>query len=242
MIQTAGLSDDASQILINNLNPQTQVGAQGVSIDDLAGDRVTLYLRLFDESGSMAINTMAVIQAANEQLAALAASGDGDSILMSTWTFNTASKVLYGYQALADVPQMDTNSYNPDGGTALFQAVLDGLTSLVSYAQSLLQTGVSVKIVVVIFSDGDDNANTARAQDVKKVVESLLQKELYTFAFVAFGINGIPVAQQIGVPNVMNVGATAHDIRLALGTVSKSVIRASQTVINANSAGGFFTP
>src|ERR1043166_1894040 len=83
-----GLSAQTIDVLVNNLTPITAAGAAGTSIDDLAGDEVTLYVRVIDATGSMQRFAPVVIEAGNDQLDALASSKAADSILMSTVFFN----------------------------------------------------------------------------------------------------------------------------------------------------------
>lgn len=242
--QDEGLSSAAVGILVNNLNATTIAGAQGASVDDLAGDEATLYVRIGDQSGSMARFRDVVIEAANDQLDALAGSKAGDSILMSTWVFNDRPSLLHSYLSLDKVPRMDRNSYDPDGSTALYAATLDAITSAVAYAQTLRDAGIRVKVVIVIISDGEDNASgNISVTKVKTVIEDLLRQEIYTVAFVAFGTEGKKIAASMGIPsaNVLDESADAHSIRLALNTVSKSVIRASQTVIGQQGSQSFFS-
>src|SRR5687768_7887311 len=125
-----GLSANAAGILVNNLNTNTVAGAQGTSVDDLSGDEVTLFVELLDMTRSMSSHRDTVIQAYNEHLKALADSKASDSILMSTWLFNTKSTLRHGYLPLVDVPSLDRASYNPDDMTALYDAILDAFTGL----------------------------------------------------------------------------------------------------------------
>lgn len=234
LIESASLSAQTTGILINNLSTAAVAGAQGAGLDSLAGDDVTLYVRIIDQSSSMSPFQRTVIDAANEQLTALAKSKAADSILMSSILFDTKVSVLHSYLPLSAVKAFDAATYTPGGSTALYDATLDGITAAVSYAQSLRDAGIRVKIVVVVLSDGKDNQSTHTATAVKQVVEDLLKQEVWTFAFVAFGMSGKSVAAQMGFPNVLDEQATAHDIRLAFDTVSKSVIGASQSVIGSN--------
>lgn len=242
-ISSAGLSDDASEILINNLMPMTVQGAQGAGAGSLNGDSATVYLRIIDRSASMDDVGSALRDAANMQLRALAASKDGDSILMSTWLFNEKSTLLHTFVPLANAILLNQSNYAPSGTTALFNATLDGLTSLVAYVQQLLSSGVTVKVVVVIFTDGEDNAHRATANEVKTVIDGLTQQEIYTIACVAFGADGKKIASAMGIrdANLLDTGATEHDIRVALDTTSKSVINVSQNIVSPNSSGGFFS-
>lgn len=239
--QADGLSKAATEVLVNNLNATTIAGATGATIDELAGDHNTIFVEVLDATGSMLKDRDTVIKAYNEQLQALKDSKAADSILMSTWTFNETSTLSHGYLTLDKVPKLSHASYSPQGNTALFDAILDAFTGAVAYSQFLRDAGNTVKVVVVVISDGYDNYSKASANKVKTVAKELLNQE-YTLAFVAFGINGKSVATKIGFPaaNVLDETSDPSGWRRALGTVSKSVIRASQTMIGKTGSQSFF--
>lgn len=239
--QADGLSAQSVGILVNNLNPVSIAGAAGTSIQDLMGDDVTLYVRVIDRSSSMSRFRSVVVEAANDQLDALVGSKAPDSILMSSFLFNTTSTLLHSYLALDKALRLDNNSYDPEGSTALYDAVMDAITSAVSYTQQLRDAGIRVRIVVVIVSDGEDNVSNHSAGQVKSVIEDLIRQEIYTVAFVAFGTHGQTTAAAMGIPtgNVLESTADAHHIRAGFNEVSKSVIRASQTIVGAPTSGFF---
>src|SRR3989344_1997167 len=132
-----GLSQAATEVLVNNLNGTNIAGATGATVDELAGDQVTLFVEVLDATGSMTDNRDAVIEAYNKQLQALKDSKAADSILMSTWTFNETSTLSHGYLTLDKVPKLGRGSYDPQSNTALFDAILDAFTGAVAYGQSL---------------------------------------------------------------------------------------------------------
>lgn len=254
----AGLPSAASQILIQNISPETIAGGLGASAADLDTDSVTLFLIILDMTGSMAVNKDAVIKSHKAMIDALKNSKAANIILVSTWVFNAyvGGKLIHSFLPLDLVP--DLSGYDPDGQTNLYDTVLDGITSLLQYEQELVKAGTRVQSTIVSFTDGEDNASRAAASEVATVVAGLLKKEKYLVGLVGFGpftdkdgpdwekLNKDfvdAIAQRMGIPpsGVLSSGSTAHDIRLAAGTVSKSVIRASQTVIGNQSQSGFFT-
>lgn len=235
------LSTAGAEVLVNNLNATTIAGAQGASVDKLVGDEVTLFVQVLDMTGSMYPYQNELMAAYNEQIEALLQSKNSDNILMSALVFNTKSTVLHGYVSLADAQRLDSSVYNPDHQTALFDAVLDAFTGVVLYSQSLRDAGVRTKIVVVVITDGEDNSSRKKASDVAIVAKDLLQQEIYTLALVAFGLQGKPIAQAMGFPaaNVLDATADKHGWRVALGQVSKSVIRKSQANVGDQSTSFF---
>lgn len=237
----AGLSKAATDILIKNLSAKTIQGANGIDPADLVTDSVTLYCVILDETGSMQSSATVVEQAYEEMLNALRDSKAADTILMSVWAFNdNRTRLVHSYLPLDLVPSL--TGYDPDGGTNLYDATLDGITSLLQYEDDLAKAGTRTQSVVVTFTDGEDNSSKSPATAVKTVVDGLLSKEKYVFSLVAFGQGfAHQAASDMGIPNVLEVGSTASEIRRAMGTVSKSVIRASQTKISGSKS-SFFTP
>lgn len=239
--QDEGLSKSASLVLVENLNALTIAGAQGATIDEIAGDEVTITCVVLDETGSMTSNHQAVVDAYNEMVKYLKESKSADDIILGTWMFNEMSRLHHDYLLLDNAPELGKSDYNPDYSTALFDAALDALTGVIAYSQTLRNSGIRTKVVVVVFTDGGDNISRHTARDVRVVTDSLIDQEYYTLALVAFGGSfARQVAAEMGFPNVLEVGSTASEIRRAMGTVSKSVVRASQTKIDPNASKSFF--
>lgn len=241
----AGLTPEASKILINNITAKTIAGAQGTNPADFNTDFVTLYCLLSDESGSMSPYRQVFVQEVNNDVEALKKSAAGDTIAMSHWAFNSdnGSRLVHSYLPLDLIPSFA--GYNPDGQTPLFDAVMDAITSMLAYEDVLVKAGTRTQTVFVALTDGGDNdSHRATAAAIKTVVDDLLTKEKYLFSLIGFGTNGYAqqIAKSMGFldSNVLEVGGSEHDLRIAMGTKSKSVIRASQTVIGGKSQSGFF--
>ena len=238
----AGLSQDATNILVKNLSAKTVAGAAGADPNQLPTDEVTLSLVIFDESGSMFDDRDQVVAEFGEDLDAVKKSKQADEILMSEWAFNTRTRMIHSYLTLDLVEGL--KDYNPDGQTALYDAVLDAFTGLVAYEAELrVQEGMRTKIHVAVFTDGMDNASRATANEVRKVSEALLAKENCTLTLTGFGADLDPdaIAQAIGFPTVVKAGSSAKERRRAFGTWSSSVIKTSQTKIGGSQS-GFLTP
>ena len=236
-----GLSQAATEILVQNLAPAMLAGTLGVGYEALSSDKAFLFVPLLDMTGSMWQSRQDVIDAYNTMLGILKNSKQTDQMLMSSWTFNTQSYLLHGYTPLEFVPSLDTSMYSPDNQTALYDAILDALTGVVTYGQELRDQGVRTKITFVVFTDGNDNASKNSAAKVRKVVQELLAQEIYTFALVGFGSGfAQKTGQSLGFTNVLEAGADPASIRDALEIVSRSVIQASQSMIADQAANSFF--
>jgi hypothetical protein len=242
-IVAAGLSRNATSILVNNLTTKTLAGAVGPDINDLnVADEVTLALFILDESGSMDDDVADVLREFDENTDAIKGSKQADQILMSLWAFNTRPRMIHSYLTMDLVESL--SDYHPDGITALFDAVLDGLTGLIQYEEELKSQGMRVKLNVAVLTDGDDNSSHASAFDVKTVVEDIRRKrENATFTLIALGndVDEAVLADSMGFPDPTQFDKTPAGRRRAFGTWSSSVIKTSQTKIGGSKS-SFLTP
>lgn len=236
-----GLTDDTMDLVVNNLNGPTMTAAIGVPLNQLASNEVTLAMNIMDMSGSMAGYAADVIRAYNDDyLAAMMGSTAADDILVSTILFDDQVELFHGYVNLPDAPPLTRRVYNPDGTTALYDAVAAGLTNMVLYAQQLRQSGIMVRCLVIVYSDGEDNASKQPASAVRRAVTELLKHEIYTLAYVGFSSQSITdahlrqLANTIGFPDVLIAGLNHQELRRIFHLASVSTVRVSQQGATAN--------
>lgn len=242
--QGDGLTADTLDLVISNLNGPTMMGPVGAPLAQLTSNDVTLAMNVIDVSGSMAPYAADLIRAYNEDyLDAMAASPVADDILLSTVLFNDSVSLLHGYVNLADAPRLTARTYAPDGATALYDAVAGALTNMVLYAQQLRQSGISARGVLVVYSDGEDNASKQRAKDVRRAAQELLKQEIYTLAFVGFVSGGQPIgfhtgkqvdpvrklADEIGFAEAFRAGLKPGDLRRLFHMASFATMQMSRS-------------
>jgi hypothetical protein len=239
-----GLTKNTMDLVVANLDGPTMLTAVGTSLDQLATNEVTLAMNIIDMSGSMAPHASDLIRAYNQDyLAAMSGSTAADDILVSTVLFNNDIELLHGYVTLENAPPLTRRIYEPDNMTALYDAVAAGLTNMVLYAQQLRQNGVMVRCIVIVYSDGADNASRQRASAVRRATEELLKQEIYSLAYVGFRSGGISdaelhqLADAIGFPEVLTAGLDHQELRRIFHLVSMSTISVSQQ--RATSSGFF---
>ncbi len=233
--QDDGLTDDTMDLVVANLNGPTMMTAVGANLNQLASNEVTLAMNIIDMSGSMAAHAAHLIEAYNrDYIGAMAGSTAADDILVSTILFHDDVKLLHGYLPINDVPPLTRSVYDPDNMTALYDAVAAGLTNMVLYAQQLRQSGVMVRCIVLVYSDGADNVSKQRAADVRRAAQELLQHEIYTLAYIGFRSGGVSeaelqaMADEIGFPEALTAGLSHQELRRIFHLVSMSTISVSQ--------------
>ncbi len=238
-----GLTDNALNLVISNLNGPTMMGPVGAPLDQLASNEVTLAMNIIDMSGSMSPHAADLMRAYNDNyLTAMEHATAVDDILISTILFNDTVTLLHGYVNLTDAARLTPQVYQPYGTTALYDAVAGGLTNMVLYTQQLRQSGIMVRCIVIVYSDGEDNASQQRARDIQRTAVDLLKQEMYTLAFVGFvagqpqigfrtGSQPDPVrklADEIGFTEALTATLNESDLRRIFHMVSMSTVRVSQ--------------
>jgi hypothetical protein len=192
-------------------------------------------MNIIDMSGSMAPYAHDLVTAYNDDyLAALSGSGAADDILVSTILFNEQVTLLHGYLNLAHVPRLTRKRYQPGASTALYDAIAAGLTNMVLYTQQLRHSGVMVRCLVIVYSDGADNASRQSATAVRRAAQELLKHEIYTLVYVGFRSGGISeielrqLADTVGFPEILVAGLDHAQLRRIFRLASLSTIGASQ--------------
>ncbi len=236
------VSAAAGSILLESLDPIALGGCGGLGIDDIDSEEATLVACVIDASYSMESHRQEVVDAYNNQfLAPLRGTKNANDILVTTWIFNTSGcNLLHGYTPVKDCPDLSNSTYTPNGGTPLYDAVSKALQGIVTYGQTLRNGGTRTKCIVVVLSDGEENASSqSSAYSVKTVAKDLLKQEIYVLSYGFFGAEseGDAIAAEIGFPANHRITGkqTSSDIRRIFGTVSASVISASQQTISSQS-------
>lgn len=241
----------ASVININDLGATIQAGL-GVAVDDVLSSDVTAIAGLIDDSGSIRgikNGAQLIRDGHNLILDALNDSKASDGIIVAAHFLCTKTP-LYPYRALKRASQMDSKSYNPNGGwTPLYDRALDVLATSALKTQEFLNGGVPCRTVTWIVTDGADTGSRASAADVATIIRDMLSKEIHIIAAVGIedGITDYrEVFREMCIQDdwILTPKNTASEIRRAFGRISRSAVRASQAggaSFSKVAVGGFAT-
>lgn len=229
----------------HNLGAKIQAGL-GISVDDVHASEVLLVTVMPDDSGSIrfAGAAQSVRDGHNLVLRALRESKQGDGILAHTRYLG--GKVLFPYRPIEDALEMTTGNYDPMSGTPLYDQAVVLLGAVLAKTQDFADNGVVARSVTLLITDGaDEHSQTARAADVRKLVEDMQRSECHIVA--AMGIdNGATdfrkVFAEMGIEDrwMLTPKATPAAIREAFQVFSQSAVRASQAASFSQGAlGGF---
>lgn len=161
-----------------------------------------------------------------------------DKMFVSVVEFDESVRVRSGFQPIIGVPAIN---FVPNGhGTALYDAVNAGIKNAVDYRELLEDSGVIVKTLVFVLTDGEDNSSArGAAKNVKDTLDKIKSIEANTFSFTTmmFGIGNSSSFEQakidMGIDLLCQVGQTGSDMKKLISFISSSV---SKSASGANPA------
>lgn len=129
-----------------------------------------------DHSGSMSRLSVAARKDYDNLIQSLKTNAVGPTFL-TVVEFSYNSKVVRKNEPLEDVPSYSP-IYHAGGGTALYDAINDAINAL-----SLHDVGPDVANLLLIITDGEENASRTMALDLKERIKNLQNTDRWTFTF-----------------------------------------------------------
>lgn len=235
---------------MENHNLSNNYGFSAVPTDDLGASEYTLALIVADISSSV-IDFRDEIEACVKHIVeACRAAPRADNLMLRTVMFNTKVDEFHGFKPLMDcAPDDYSGCIQPGGMTALYDATHNGLESVISYGKTLVESDYDCNAIVVVVSDGMDNASTYGPEQVKQVLSQAMKDEnLESLVTILVGVNVTdPTVSQYlkdfndraGFTQYVEVGdASGKTLARLANFVSKSISNQSQAL----GTGGASTP
>jgi len=158
----------------------TQTPANGTGHADAAPE-ATLISVILDRSGSMASVQESTIQGFNEFLQEQRKQRDGGRALMSLTQFDNRYEVNFVGEPIDNVPHLDTTSYVPRGGTALYDAIGRTVHELEAWTR---EHAWKERVLVLIVTDGRENASQEYTFQSARALIEQKEKEGWNFAYM----------------------------------------------------------
>jgi len=218
--------------------PNTPFSYSAVAPENLGEPEYTLVSFIRDKSGSVSPFDDEISKALNISLDACRKSPRSENLLVRAGAFNESLTEIHGFTELSKLP--DYRGCNCNGGTSLFDAVYSALGATVAYANKLRSMDYSVNAIIFITTDGQDNSSTFRAQEIKTLIDDLIQKEeIGSITTVLIGVNDqgslstylTDFKNEAGLTQYVSLGdATAGKLARLGGFISKSISSSSQSL------------
>lgn len=135
------------------------------------------------------------------------------------------------------ITQVDPKAYifkASGGSTALVDGAKKAIEATVDYRTHLEATGINVKTLVFVITDGEENSSKAKASDVAAILDNINKEERNVFSFetILFGIgtnaHSFENSQKsMHFKHLAVVGQSAKEIRKMIGFISASVSKSN---------------
>lgn len=163
----------------------------GQRIGALGASEFTLAALVVDKSGSVASFKPELEKCMGSAVDALRKSPRADNLMLRTTAFHQNLEELHGFKTLTNVNPDDYNNILKCGGsTALYDGCNDGLVSLVTYGREMVKQDFTVNGILIVLTDGDDNASISIPATVRKAMEDAVRNEtLESLVSILVGVN-----------------------------------------------------
>lgn len=162
----------------------------------------TIYHLIVDRSGSMSDCIENTINGFNEQIQHIRQMEElypeqEITIGLSMFNSDVVHKLLN--ERPAHAPLLTTETYRPNGNTALLDAIGITTANLEKDQQESNRT-IPTTVVVVILTDGHENSSRVfRLADIRKLISKLEESGQWTFSFMGATLDAVDVAEQMSI-------------------------------------------
>jgi len=199
---------------------------------------------ILDRSGSMGKLSKETIEGFNSFVAEQR-KVKGEAVLTLA-TFASDYKLVHDFVPLDSVADLTPATYVCNGYTALLDSVGRTVNSLGARLSAMPENERPSKIIVLVMTDGEENASTEFAIDkIKEMVQHQTNKYSWLFVFSGAGIDAFKGSQSLGMNtnNSRKFAATAAGVGQTYNSISKNLTQyRMDSSLNAADVGetGFF--
>lgn len=121
--------------------------------------------------------------------------------------FDNVYEVVYQGIKLKDVPVLDSNTFQPRGMTALLDAIGKTLTE---QEHRITAEGWAEKVIVVIITDGAENASREFTREKVKELTKKAQDSSWSFIYLGANQDSFDVAHSYGINTKSHLNAVSN--------------------------------
>jgi uncharacterized protein YegL len=153
-------------------------GFSAVGLNDLGASEYTLVTIVADRSGSTQDFQSDMEKVLKEIFKACHTSDRAENLMIRLVAFDNLAQEVHGFKMLSQINENDySNTLNPGGMTALYDATVDAIEATTNYAKCLGEQDYQTNGFVVIITDGLDNASTMTTNSVKDAFSKAVKSE-----------------------------------------------------------------
>jgi formylmethanofuran dehydrogenase subunit E-like metal-binding protein len=157
----------------------------------------TAIVLLVDASGSMGHMKPTTLESINKFLAEQKAI-PGDAYV-SLYFFSDEIRQLYDFVELPEVTMVTDRQYKIEGGTRLYDAVVTSVVATEARVMGMSEAKRPSKVVLAVFTDGQDTGGAQTIVDAKKAVERA-QERGWQVLFLGEGLDVANTGAAMAIP------------------------------------------
>lgn len=187
-------------------------------------NNITELVFILDRSGSMAGLESDTIGGFNAMIAKQ--KKEVNTSFVTTVLFDTRFDRIHDRLKIDDVPVMTEHDYTPGGCTALLDAIGDTVHHITRIHKYARPEDVPEKTVVVITTDGLENASHRyNLKEIRQLIEHEQEKYGWEFLFLGANIDAVETAGSIGITSARTANFMHDDrgVELCFEAVSDAV-------------------
>ena len=164
--------------------------------------RKTIYHLIVDKSGSMCDCIESTINGFNEQVNRIKSNENEfleEEITIGLTTFNTIVNHHFFQAKPSEVRALNTDTYIPDGSTALLDAIGKTVQHIENEVKITNQV-IPTTTVIVILTDGYENASRMfTLESIRNMISRLEETGNWTFSFIGATLDAVDVAKDLAI-------------------------------------------
>ena len=207
----------------------TQAYTGSTEAPTISTEAPTIIEFLLDETGSMSSCHGPTVAGFNDFLTEQ--KSQSGTCLLSLTKFDTAGqKTPYVDLDIQMVPEMQFDWFNPGGGTNLRDTIGERLASL---KQRLESWSVKPNVLVVVMTDGDDNASRTFDEATIRSALKTYGSEGWTFVYLGADQDALSTANRLGFPDGNIKSFASSKMRETMQTLARTTTayRATRTAV-----------
>lgn len=185
------LFDSNDDTMITSQIPGTGYGFSAKRLGDLGASEYTLAGIATDVSGSVGAFRDQLEKAVKAIVASCKHSPRADNLMLRLTTFDSRLNEFHGFRPLSecDAAKYD-GSITIGGTTALYDAAVNAICSVTQYGRDLAAQDYDANGIVIVVTDGCDNASKLTAAEVKAAkAEAVKSEALESIITILVGVN-----------------------------------------------------
>lgn len=156
---------------------------------------------------------------------------------VTLYDFNSGVTQVYDGRPIGDAPDLDEETYTPGGQTALHDAITTAVSETDEHIRKLPKRVRPGTVVVVVLTDGHENASETPQERVREVVEEYREERDWEFLFIGANQDAALTAEEMGIDRdkSLDMSHSGEGAQEAYASTSRNISEARRE----GSAGGY---